>query len=131
LVDRVTGRMRAARRTGRTVTLRLRFADYTRATRSHTLDKATAQTRPLLDAARALLRIALSEIETRGVTLLGMSVGNLDDGHVQLALPFTRDPGAELDAAVDAVRDRFGSTALTRAVLLGRDPGLEMPRLPD
>ncbi|MEU2614718.1 DNA polymerase IV [Micromonospora sp. NPDC007271] len=131
LVDRVTGRLRAARRTGRTVTLRLRFADYTRATRSHTLGKATAQTRPLLDAVRTLLRAALPEIESRGVTLLGVSVGNLDNGHVQLTLPFTRDPGAELDAAVDAVRDRFGSTALTRAVLLGRDPGLEMPRLPD
>ncbi|OKI49055.1 DNA polymerase IV [Micromonospora sp. CB01531] len=131
LVDRVTGRMRAARRTGRTVTLRLRFADYTRATRSHTIDKATAQTRPLLEAARALLRAALPEIDARGVTLIGVSVGNLDTGHVQLALPFTRDPGAELDAAVDAVRDRFGSSALTRAVLLGRDPGLEMPRLPD
>ncbi|MFE9203550.1 DNA polymerase IV [Micromonospora sp. NPDC006431] len=131
LVDRVTGRMRAARRTGRTVTLRLRFADYTRATRSHTIDKATAQTRPLLEAARALLRAALPEIDARGVTLIGVSVGNLDTGHVQLTLPFTRDPGAELDAAVDAVRDRFGSSALTRAVLLGRDPGLEMPRLPD
>ncbi|MEU8261505.1 DNA polymerase IV [Micromonospora sp. NPDC048999] len=131
LVDRVTGRMRAAHRTGRTVTLRLRFADYTRATRSHTLGKATAQTGPLREAARALLRTALPEIESRGVTLLGVSVGNLDDGHMQLTLPFTRDPGAELDAAVDAVRDRFGSTALTRAVLLGRDPGLEMPRLPD
>ncbi|MFJ8582198.1 DNA polymerase IV [Micromonospora sp. NPDC093277] len=131
LVDRVTGRMRSARRTGRTVTLRLRFADYTRATRSCTLDKATAQTRPLREAAQTLLRAALPEIETRGVTLLGVSVGNLGDGHVQLTLPFTRDPGAELDTAVDAVRDRFGSAALTRAVLLGRDPGLEMPRLPD
>ncbi|MFG2057605.1 DNA polymerase IV [Micromonospora sp. NPDC048930] len=131
LVDRVTGRMRAARRTGRTVTLRLRFGDYTRATRAHTLGKPTAQTRPLLDAARALLRAALPEIEARGVTLIGVSVGNLDEGHVQLTLPLTRDPGMELDAAVDAVRDRFGSAALTRAVLLGRDPGLEMPRLPD
>ncbi|MFR9775616.1 DNA polymerase IV [Micromonospora sp. MS34] len=131
LVDRVTRRMRAARRAGRTVTLRLRFGDYTRATRAHTLGRPTAQTGPLRDAARALLRAALPEIEARGVTLVGVSVGNLDDGHVQLTLPFTRDPGVELDAAVDAVRDRFGSTAVTRAVLLGRDPGLEMPRLPD
>ncbi|MFE9689534.1 DNA polymerase IV [Micromonospora sp. NPDC005806] len=131
LVDRVTGRMRAARRTGRTVTLRLRFGDYTRATRSHTVDKATAQTGPLRDAARTLLRAALPDIDARGVTLIGVSVSNLDDGHVQLTLPFTRDPGAELDAAVDQVRDRFGSAALTRAVLLGRDPGPEMPRLPD
>ncbi|MFC4149612.1 DNA polymerase IV [Micromonospora mangrovi] len=131
LVDRVTRRMRSADRTGRTVVLRLRFADYTRATRSHTLAKATAQTRPLLESARALLGTARPEIDRRGITLLGVSVGNLDDGHVQPTLPFDRDSGAELDAAVDAVRDRFGSAALTRAVLLGRDPGLEMPRLPD
>ncbi|MEU4781570.1 DNA polymerase IV [Micromonospora sp. NPDC023633] len=131
LVDRVTRRMRAATRAGRTVTLRLRFGDYTRATRSHTVAKATADTAPLLAAARALLRAALPEIERRGVTLLGVSVGNLDDSPVQPPLPFDRDAGADLDAAVDAVRDRFGSGALTRAVLLGRDPGLEMPLLPD
>ncbi|MFG2103445.1 DNA polymerase IV [Micromonospora echinaurantiaca] len=131
LVDRVTRRMRGATRTGRTVTLRLRFADYTRATRSHTLPKPTADTQPLLAAARALLRAALPEIDRRGITLLGVSVANLDGGHVQPPLPFERDPGADLDAAVDAVRDRFGSAALTRAVLLGRDTGPEMPRLPD
>ncbi|MGS2616619.1 DNA polymerase IV [Micromonospora sp. LZ34] len=131
LVDRVTRRMRAATRSGRTVTLRLRFADYTRATRSHTLPKPTADTQPLLAAARALLRAALPEIDRRGITLIGVSVANLDGGHVQPPLPFERNPGADLDAAVDAVRDRFGSSALTRAVLLGREPGPEMPRLPD
>ncbi|TQJ22265.1 DNA polymerase-4 [Micromonospora sp. A202] len=131
LVDRVSRRMRAAGRSGRTVVLRLRFGDYTRATRSHTIGKATADTTPLLAAARALLRAALTEIDRRGVTLIGVSVGNLDDNPVQPELPFHRDPGAELDAAVDAVRDRFGSTALTRAVLLGREPGVEMPLLPD
>ncbi|SCG36894.1 DNA polymerase-4 [Micromonospora coxensis] len=131
LVDRVARRMRAAGRSGRTVVLRLRFADYTRATRSHTVRRATAQTAVLLDTARTLLRAALPEIDRRGVTLIGVSVGNLDDAPVQPELPFVPDPGADLDAAVDAVRDRFGSTALTRATLLGRDPGLEMPRLPD
>ncbi|MGW3606566.1 DNA polymerase IV [Micromonospora sp. NPDC005161] len=131
LVDRVTRRMRAAGRSGRTVMLRLRFGDYTRATRSHTVRKATADTTPLLAAARALLGAALPEIDRRGVTLIGVSVGNLDDNPVQPELPFHHDPGAELDAAVDAVRDRFGSAALTRAVLLGRDPGVEMPLLPD
>ncbi|WP_433651200.1 DNA polymerase IV [Micromonospora zamorensis] len=131
LVDRVSRRMRAAGRSGRTVVLRLRFGDYTRATRSHTIGKATADTMPLLAAARALLRAALTEIDRRGITLIGVSVGNLDDNPVQPELPFHRDPGAELDAAVDAVRDRFGSTALTRAVLLGREPGVEMPLLPD
>ncbi|MFD6568496.1 DNA polymerase IV [Micromonospora profundi] len=131
LVDRVTRRMRAAGRSGRTVLLRLRFGDYTRATRSHTLRKATADTTPLLAAARALLRTALPEIDRRGVTLIGVSVGNLDDNPVQPELPFDAVPGADLDAAVDAVRDRFGSTAVTRAVLLGRDSGVEMPLLPD
>ncbi|TDC41845.1 DNA polymerase IV [Micromonospora sp. KC213] len=131
LVDRVARRMRAAGRSGRTVVLRLRFADYTRVTRSHTLGKATAQTAALLDTARALLRAALPEIDRRGVTLVGLSVGNLDDAPVQPELPFAPDPGVELDAAVDAVRDRFGAAALTRATLLGRAPGVEMPRLPD
>lgn len=131
LVDRVSRRMRAAGRSGRTVVLRLRFGDYTRATRSHTVGKATADTTPLLAAARALLRTALPEIDRRGVTLIGVSVGNLDDNPVQPELPFQPDSGSDLDAAVDAVRDRFGSAALTRAVLLGREPGVEMPLLPD
>lgn len=131
LVDRVSRRMRTAGRSGRTVVLRLRFGDYTRATRSHTVGKATADTTPLLAAARALLRTALPEIDRRGITLIGVSVGNLDDNPVQPELPFQPDPGSDLDAAVDAVRDRFGSAALTRAVLLGREPGVEMPLLPD
>ena len=66
--------------------------------------------------------------------LLGISVGNLhDDAAVQLALPFDRRrSGADgLDAAVDEVRDRFGSTAVTRAVLLGRDHHPSVPLLPD
>nr|AIS85310.1 DNA polymerase IV [Verrucosispora sp. MS100047] len=131
LVDRVTRRLRSAARTGRTITLRLRFADYARATRSHTLAKATADTPVVLGAARGLLRAAQPEIERRGVTLIGVAVGNLGDGHVQLTLPWDSDPTAELDAAVDAVRERFGSTALTRAVLLGHDAGPEVPLLPD
>lgn len=131
LVDRVSRRMRTAGRSGRTVVLRLRFGDYTRATRSHTVGKATADTTALLAAARALLRAALPEIDRRGITLIGVSVGNLDDNPVQPELPFQPDPGSHLDAAVDAVRDRFGSAPLTRAVLLGREPGVEMPLLPD
>lgn len=131
LVDRVSRRMRTAGRSGRTVVLRLRFGDYTRATRSHTVGKATADTTALLTAARMLLRAALPEIDRRGITLIGVSVGNLDDNPVQPELPFQPDPGSHLDAAVDAVRDRFGSAALTRAVLLGREPGVEMPLLPD
>jgi DNA polymerase-4 len=132
LVDRVTGRMRKARRVGRTVVLRLRFDDFSRATRSTTLPQATDETASILDAARGLLRGALPEIRERGLTLVGVSVANVEDARaVQLALPLFGPPTAPLDAALDEVRERFGQAAITRAVLLGRDPGLSMPLLPD
>jgi DNA polymerase-4 len=132
IVDRVTRRMRKAGRVGRTVTLRLRFDDSTRATRSHTLSRATALTQPVLTAARGLLAIAMPMIERQGCTLVGLSVGNLDsDGAVQLALPFDRRAGGTLDATLDDVHDRFGANAVTRAARLGHDDGFSMPMLPD
>jgi DNA polymerase IV len=132
LVDRVTRRMRVAGRVGRTVVLRLRFDDFSRATRSHTLPEATAATRTILDTVRVLLGAAAPTIEQRGLTLVGVAVGNLADADaVQLALPFDRHGTNALDAALDEVTDRFGSGAVTRAVLLGRARGLEVPLLPD
>jgi DNA polymerase IV len=132
LVDRVTRRMRAAGRVGRTVVLRLRFDDFSRATRSHTMDRATAETGPILTMARVLLAGARPIIGRQGLTLVGISIGNLDDGGaVQLALPFERASGGALDAALDDVRERFGSSAVTRAVLLGRSQGFTVPLLPD
>jgi DNA polymerase-4 len=116
----------------RTVVLRLRFDDFSRATRSHTLAEATAHTPTVLAAARGLLASAMSLIESRGITLIGIALGNLaDDGAIQLVLPFARDRAIDLDVAVDAVRERFGSGSITRAVLVGRDPGLTVPLLPD
>ncbi|MCV7107438.1 DNA polymerase IV [Mycolicibacterium chitae] len=133
LVDRITRRMRAAQRTGRTVTLRLRFDDYGRATRARTLSRATAATEPILAAARALVADAAPLIAQRGLTLVGFAVSNIDRGGAQqLELPL--DDGAErwaMDLAVDDVRRRYGNAALTRGVLLGRDPGIEVPQLPD
>jgi DNA polymerase IV len=132
LVDRVTRRMRAAKRLGRTVVLRLRFDDYSRVSRSHTLLMATAQTETILASARALLSAAMPAIERRGLTLVGIAVGNLTDRDaIQLALPFDRRTGTALDAALDQVRERFGSSAITRAALLGRDQGWSVPLLPD
>ncbi|MBX9919173.1 MAG: DNA polymerase IV [Mycolicibacterium frederiksbergense] len=133
LVDRITRRMRAAGRTGRTVVLRLRFDDFGRVTRSHTLPRATASTEAVLGAARDLVAAAAPLIAERGLTLVGFAVANIDrDGAAQLELPFgsAADPMA-LDAAVDEVRQRFGNASVTRGVLLGRDPGLEMPMLPE
>lgn len=132
LVDRVTGRMRSAGRVGRTITLRLRFDDFSRATRSHTLPQATAHTPTVLDTVRELLASATPMIRRRGLTLVGIAVGNLDDDRaVQLALPFDSHSGTELDLALDAVRDRFGTGSVTRAVLLGRDHGPSVPLLPE
>jgi hypothetical protein len=54
-----------------------------------------------------------------------------NDDAVQLALPFDRHQLELLDAALDSLRDRFGTTAITRAVHLGRSQGIEVPRLPD
>jgi len=131
LIDRITGRMRAADRTGRTVLLRLRFEDFSRATRSHTLPWATSSTQPILAVARELVASATPLIAQRGLTLVGFAVSGIDrTGTEQLMLPFTGEPRS-VDAAVDAVRRRYGKSALTRAVLVGRDPGIEVPHLPD
>jgi DNA polymerase-4 len=132
IVDRVTRRLRAAGRVGRTVVLRLRFDDFTRATRSHTLARATASTHTILDAVRTLLTASMPMIEGQGLTCIGVAVANLDnDDAIQLVLPFDGHGDGALDAALDDVRDRFGSSAVTRAVLLGRDQGFSVPLLPD
>jgi DNA polymerase-4 len=132
LVDRLARRLRKARRVCRTVVLRLRFDDFSRATRSHTLAQATDETQVILATASALLTAAAPMIEHRGLTLIGVALGNLVDGRaVQLALPFDQHRAGTLDATVDSVRDRFGAAAITRGVLLGRDPGPSVPLLPD
>src|SRR5581483_6521189 len=130
LVDRVTRRLRAAGRVCRTVCLRLRFADYTRATRSRTLPEPTSHTPTILAAAIGLLRAAADAIAARGLTLIGVALQNLaDHDAIQLELPL--DKARRLDATLDSVRDRFGSAAVTRGSLVGRDPGFTVPLLPD
>jgi DNA polymerase IV len=131
LVERVTQRMRAAGRLGRTVVLRLRFEDSSRATRSQTLPYATANTQVILNAARELLGAAIPTIERQGITLVGVSVMNLADSRGQLRLSLDEEWSEELDLALDEVRGRFGSDAIMRAILLGRSGGFSMPLLPD
>jgi DNA polymerase IV len=132
LVDRVTHRLRAAKRVGRTVVLRLRFGDFTRATRSHTFPQATDVTEEILTGLRSLVAKVMPVIDDQGLTLVGISIANLDDADsVQLALPFDANIHTALDTVLDSVHGKFGSMALTRAVLLGRDPGISVPLLPD
>jgi DNA polymerase IV len=129
LVDRVTGRLRKADRVARTIVLRLRFADFARATRSHTLREATDRTGTVLVAARALLDAAGPLIQQRGITLVGVALSNLEDSRPgQLPLD---DRTAVLDSTLDELRERFGTEAITRAVLLDRDEHPRLPQLPD
>ena len=129
LVDRVTGRLRKARRVCRTVVLRLRFSDFSRATRSHTLGEPTDRTETVLVAARVLLEAARPAIEQRGITLVGVALSNLDEaGPGQLPLD---DRAALLDSTLDELRERFGTDAITRAVLLDREETPRLPQLPD
>ncbi|HET6210379.1 MAG TPA: DNA polymerase IV [Jatrophihabitans sp.] len=132
LVDRVCRRLRAAHRVCRTVLLRLRFDDFSKATRSHTLASATADTATVLAALRRLLRDCRGLISERGITLIGVALANLDDADaIQLELPFQTRDLAGLDAALDQVRDRYGSSSITRGALLGVNQGLAVPLLPD
>ena len=132
LVDRVARRLRAAERVCRTVTIRLRFADFSRATRSRTLSQATSHTDTILVAAQSLLTEAIPLIADNGSTLIGVTLSNLDnEDAVQLALPFDEPSTVALDTALDSVRDRFGSAAVTRAALLRHGSGLTVPMLPD
>ncbi|MGA9279335.1 MAG: DNA polymerase IV [Ilumatobacter sp.] len=136
LVDRVTRRMRRADRAGRTVTLRFRFQDFTRATRASSLPQPTSATAALLATARAVLDQSWEMIDERGgLTLIGLSIGNLvnlgDGVGIQMALPFDRSDSDVLDAAFDAVRDRFGAASLTRAATVGSDADAGVPMLPD
>jgi DNA polymerase-4 len=132
LTDRLAGRLRGGHRVCRTITLRLRFDDYSRATRSHTIDQATAETDVMLAIARGLLAAAMPAIRAQGLTLIGLSFTNLSDSDaVQLALPFGRHDTIGLDGAIDDVRERFGTKAVGRAVLLGRGDAQSVPLLPD
>jgi DNA polymerase-4 len=91
----------------------------------------TDQSEAILAAARTLFTACVPLIERRGITLVGISLTNLEDaGRVQLTLTEDWRPYA-LDAALDEVRERFGFSSITRGVLVGRDQGLAMPLLPD
>lgn len=112
IVDRVTRRLRAADRAGSTVVLRLRFGDFSRSTTSHALARPTANSAVVLETARHLLRRRLPEIHERGCTLLGLTLSGLDRHGAQLMLPFDTTADGSVDAALDAVRAKFGTKAI-------------------
>jgi DNA polymerase-4 len=132
IVDRLARRLRDGGRACRTVVLRLRFGDFAKATRSHTVGAPTDRTAVLLAVAQGLLAGALPEIAERGITLIGVSLSQLrraDD--LQPELPIDWGEGVRLDTVLDAVREKFGAASVSRAAHLGRDPGLSTPLLPE
>jgi DNA polymerase-4 len=125
LADRVAGRLRAKQRGGRTVTVRVRFADMRAVTRSHTGRHPISATLTLTEIAERLVYKALADHPDREqISLLAISVSNLVDQPVlQLDLPNVPDeperPGSRtgsnrwaVDHSVDAVRKRFGRSAV-------------------
>jgi DNA polymerase-4 len=132
IVDRLGRRLRDGDRVCRTVVLRLRFGDFAKATRSHTVHPASDRTGVLLSVTRELLASARPEIAERGITLVGVSLSQLaHTDSLQPELPINWDDGARLDSVLDAVRDRFGATSVGRATQLDRDPGWSTPVLPE
>ena len=132
IVDRLARRLRGGDRVCRTVVLRLRFGDFTKATRSHSLRTPTDRTAVVLTMARALLAAALPEIADRGISLLGVSLSQLDRAdRVQPELPIDWGDEARLDGVLDTLRDRYGASSVSRAAQLGRDPGWSSPILPE
>ena len=132
IIDRLGRRLRDGDRVCRTVVLRLRFGDFTKATRSRSLRSPTDRTAVLLTLARALLAAAQPEITARGITLIGISLSQLDRaGNVAPELPIDWGDEACLDTVLDTLRGRFGADSVSRAAQLGRDRGWSSPVLPE
>ncbi|GAA1245448.1 DNA polymerase-4 [Microbacterium phyllosphaerae] len=132
IIDRLARRLRDGDRVCRTVVLRLRFGDFTKATRSRTLGSPTDRTAILLTVAQTLLAAARPEIAERGITLIGISLSQLDrTENMQPELPIDWGDEQRLDTVLDTLRDRFGAASVSRAAQLGRDPGWSSPVLPE
>ena len=132
IIDRLARRLRDGERVCRTVVLRLRYGDFAKATRSRSLRVPTDRTAILLDVARTLLAAAWPEIEARGITLIGISLSQLDRAeNAPPELPIDWGDDERLDTVLDTLRGRFGAASVSRAAQLGRDPGWSSPILPE
>jgi DNA polymerase IV len=134
LADAVASRLRRAGLSGRTVTVKVRFHDFTTITRRETLPDPVDSG---LVIARAAKGLVATLDPSPGVRLLGVSVSGLtDEPSQQLTLSLTDDPVAsdadwsEVDDAIDAIRERFGADSIGPAALVGRE-GLQVKRRGD
>jgi len=119
LSERVGHRLRADQFKGRTVTLKLRFSDFHTITRSTTLTESTSSDQQIYRSAGALL--AAVNLARRKVRLVGVAVSNLDTGQQPQLLATATSRESEVDKAMDAVRERFGTDSVQRARLVDED----------
>lgn len=138
LVDRTARRLRAAERACRTVSVSLRFGDFTRASRARTLPFPTDETDTILAAVRELFNASREVIELKELTLIGVSLGNLERSDtVQMELQLddgtagSRHDNLALDQAMDEVRAKFGDGVIKRASMVDADQGVSTPTLPE
>ena len=126
LTEQVGWRLRRHGLRGRTVQLKVRFADFSTITRSQTLPDPSNITEELWQAADAILcrRLPTGHLPVR---LLGMGVSGIDTSPLTQGLLFDQDERrrqADLDAAIDRAKGRFGTSALRRASSLDREKRL-------
>lgn len=120
LADRASSRLRAAGNSGQTVTVKIRFGNFSTITRSRTLDHEVDSATAIYSTARTLLASGLASREgNKALRLLGISVSQLSDWPASVQLKFERAPKwTDADRALDRVRVRFGDGALGFGSLL-------------
>jgi DNA polymerase-4 len=119
LADRTASRLRHQGLRARTVTVKIRRADFTTYTRQRGLGTLTWDTRVIAETARALLAEWLKAQPRAAVRLLGVGVSELESPRQQdLFQGAVAAPAERLDQTVDGIRARFGKGVLTRASLL-------------
>lgn len=118
LADRLASRLRRSGMAARTVVLKVRFGDFATVTRSRTYPAPLDTAHELYRAALALLERAA--VGRRPVRLLGLGTEGLSESGSPRQLGLEARPWDHLEAAVDRVRDRFGSAAVTPARLTGQ-----------
>ncbi len=128
LADRTAARLRSHGLIAGQVTVKIRRADFATHTRQRVLEPPTQDTAAICDLARLLLSEWLGPHPDAAVRLLGVGAADLQQPRQANLFLAAHPKDSRLDAAVDCIRDRFGSDALTRASSLGRSRGAARPR---
>ena len=123
LADKACARLRRRGLAARCVTVKIRRADFTTYTRQRHVEPATQETRVVTAVALELLHEWITSQPRASVRLLGVGVSDLGDvPQMDLFTAPEATRNRELDAAVDRIREKFGSVALKPASALGSKP---------